>query len=95
MDENQEMFIKASVIRDKTDLIVGSFNKRLNDLVKRIRLDIHQAKDQGQYSCSIIAPDPQFHAHIIDLLRKAEYIVTQDVIGSQFTTQKWCISWGR
>ena len=94
MDDNvRETFIKASIIKEKTDQIVGTFNKRLDEIVKSIRLQINTARDHGQYCCTIVRPDPVFYPCIFDLLKDAEYTVIPDSTTPQWTSPKWIIYW--
>jgi hypothetical protein len=94
MDDNiRQAFIKASIIKEKTDQVVGTFNKKLDEIVKSIRAQINAARDHGQFCCTIIRPDPVFYPSVFDLLKDAEYTVMSDPTTPWTSSPKWIIYW--
>ena len=91
MDEVRESFVLASVTFDKTNAVLGSFNKRINEIVKMYRTSINTARDQGQFMCTVPAPEPQFQSVIHKMLIDTEHTVMPDIMYPG--GQKWCICW--
>ena len=90
-DNNRESFVLASVTFEKTNVVLGSFNKKINEIVKMYRTSINAARDQGLFMCTVPAPDPQFQSTIHKMLIDTEHTVVPDIMFPG--GQKWCICW--